>query len=360
MSYDIHELKPLTLQQYETVKRQVVDIIRHKIGDKPKRDDFKRDYGSLLDIRSGFVFVVFLSALVVSSIHILDYVALSTTAPLPDNEMSISLTTNIGFHLDKDTKMKLQQIGFIVLSEFSMLLFMVFWQTERKTRPFVDSANLSKFQKTTAFIDNNKFLFLALLSMVYVVIANWNTVSNKIMAIMPPASTIAIGFYIESIISELLVRRREIDKKYTSALDIWHKQIEDITRHPDYVYTLRGAIWTKLASLKANSDFVDAPKAFKFLAVYNEMERDNWTRDDSIVQELKTSKKTTLKATAKDRQDVSRSSGYTRNSDAKDIARQWLLDNPDKFNLPLRTLEDMIEGASRSTISNVRNELLDS
>jgi hypothetical protein len=49
-------------------------------------------------------------------------------------------------------------------------------------------------------------------------------------------------------------------------------------------------------------------------------------------------------------------SGYVRVSSAVDKARQWLTDNPDKADMPVRELADMI-GVGKDSVAKARKEM---
>lgn len=264
---DLSVLKPLSASQYDTVKANALKRVQKRIGDKPTRRQFKREYAPLFGVLDVFALVVFLSALAISSVHILAHVQAQSVL---NQHEPIQI---IGIIISAHDATVIQQIGMVILAEFAMLLFMTVWSIERK-----------KPQATIADkIQTHSMLLLAFTSMTFVMIANVNTGIGLLESVIPPMFTIGIGLRLEHIIVEMINRRDEIDAKYLQAMTTYETAIDDPTQHPDYQSILKRGIWDKLISLRDNASYADAPTSFKVSATYRELERDNWTKQADYV-----------------------------------------------------------------------------
>jgi hypothetical protein len=66
------------------------------------------------------------------------------------------------------------------------------------------------------------------------------------------------------------------------ALAAFETASQDASKHAEYMPLLRQEIWQKLAAMKANQDYIDAPAAFKHQAVNRELERDSWSYEHTL------------------------------------------------------------------------------
>lgn len=253
MHYDLNALKELTGQQYDQCKERAAERVKARIGAKPTRKQYSREYAPLLGILDVLAAVIFIAALAVSSLHILSYSGHEAT----NSYKATSDQQITGITVDQHLYGVIHQIGFILLAEAAMLLFAVMFQTRRGWERWVSGA-------------------LALLAMVFVIVANLSSGLTPFLAILAPLFTIGIGFRLEGIVAESLRRNAEVDRRYTEALTVWERAQDDITTHPDYRPLLVSEVWSKLVSLKSNSAYADAPAAFKHAAVRREMEREAW------------------------------------------------------------------------------------
>ncbi|MBZ0302179.1 MAG: hypothetical protein K8J31_20690 [Anaerolineae bacterium] len=251
--HNLTDLKPLTTDQYDACKGRAIERLQARIGDKPTRKQFKRDYALLWNLLDLLALVIFLAALAISSLHILAYSGQQATVSY--NASSAAAVT--GLKVDAHTYGVIHQIGFVLLAEAAMLLFFVLFRTRQRLEKWLA-------------------LGLAVMAMVFVIAANLSSGLNVFLSILAPAFTIGIGFRLEALTAENLRRNADIDRRYLEALTIWERAQDDLTTHPDYRPLLAQEIWEKLISLKANSEFRDAPQDFKQGAVYRELERDAW------------------------------------------------------------------------------------
>lgn len=250
---NLDDLKELTGQQYDQCKARAIERVQQRIGAKPTRKQYSREYAPLFGILDVLAGLIFIAALAVSSLHILAYSGKEATT----SYTTAATALTAGITVDQHTYSVIHQIGFILLAEAAMLLFFVLFQTRR---------GLERWSSLT----------LALLAMVFVIVANLSSGLNAFLAILAPLFTIGVGFRLESLVAEGLRRNADIDRRYNEALTIWERAQDDITTHPDYRPLLVAEIWSKLISLKANASFADAPAAFRHAAVRREMEREAW------------------------------------------------------------------------------------
>lgn len=253
MIYEIENLPTLSAAQYDAAKARAADRVQKSLGDRPTRKAFKREYAPLITSLDWLAVIIFIAAFCISSIHILAYSGHEAAA----SYQAVTGVDLLGVNVDSHTYGVIHQIGFILLAESAMLLFFVLFRTR------------SGFERWLAFT-------LALLAMVFVIVANLASGLNLFLAVLAPSFTIGVGFRLETLAAENLRRNQEIDSRYLEALTVWEAAQEDVTRHPDYTPALARELWDKLTSLKAGQPFADAPNSFKVQAVQRELARDSW------------------------------------------------------------------------------------
>lgn len=260
---NIQDLKPLNSVQYDKCKQTALARVKKRIGDKPSRDTFKREYAQLWNVLDIALIVVFIGALLISFQHIFDYVSSVAGA----HYLTMPFTT--GLRLPHYVAVAAQQIGALLMAEAAMIAFFSYWRLDTHNSP-------------TRRKYSHLLLWLALASAAYVLYVNTLGVGLWFdpTSWLAPFVTIGIGVRIEQILSEYFIRQREIDSKYTTALSQWERSTEDPTQHPDYLPILYTELWEYLSTkLTSNSHFADAPGWFKLQAVEREMSRENWTQD---------------------------------------------------------------------------------
>lgn len=271
----IEGLKPLTTAQYDECRVKALDRVSKRIGDKPERKDFQREMAPLWTILDVLALIVFVCALAVSSAHIITHMG-----KLADQSFT-NIGTQAGKTISRDDYVALHQIGMIFLAEGSMILFMVLFGMSAQPK-----AATAPGQQPKAEFNWRRwvYLFLALVSLVFVGVANWQSQIGLLESVLAPFFTIGIGLKLELLIVELLKRRAVVDEKYLKAVGIWEAATADATSHPDYLPMFRQEVWAALA--KKNRDYVDAPRGFKYGAVDREMARDRWAYEPAPVQEV--------------------------------------------------------------------------
>lgn len=246
-NYDLHSLKPLNSQQYDRAKQQALERIQQRSGDKPTRAQFQRELGPLWTILDLLALVIFIAALAISSLHILEYAGAAATEAYASGTGGVDATLYSSVH----------KLGFILLAEAAMLLFFVMYRMH------------SGFEKWLS-------AGLAILAVAFVVTANLSSGLNVFLAALAPAFTIGIGFRLEALIAASLERRADVTERYTAALESWETATKDAEKHPDFPAVFAREIWDYLTKLKANAEFIDAPPDMKREAVQREMRRDTW------------------------------------------------------------------------------------
>lgn len=259
----IADMNPLTSNEYDSVKQTVNERVLSRIGDKPTRDSFKREYGAIWSVLDIALIVVFLGALAISTQHIFDYVSSIAGAHYD----TAPFTT--GLRLPQFYAVAIQQIGALLMAESAMIAFFTYWRVD--TRHDTGSGKYAHL-----------LLWLALASAGYVLYVNtfgvglWYDPTSW----LAPAVTIGIGVRLEQIFSELISRQAELDTRYTDALAIYERATQDMTTHPDYERILYGEIWHKLATKRGNKgNYDEVPVSFKIQAVQRELKRDNWVNE---------------------------------------------------------------------------------
>jgi hypothetical protein len=253
----IGNLQQLTTDQYEKCRESAMARVSRRIGDRPVRQQFQRELGSLITMLDIIAILVFVSAFMVSSIHIVSHMGKLASA----SYTTVSQPT-AGSIISQDLYVALHQWMLIPLAEGSMILFLVmFGMTDKNWRKWV-------------------YFALAAVAVAFVLVANVQSGIGWLESLMPPIFTIGIGLKLEQLIVLSLRRREGVNGRYLEALEVWEAATQDATKHTDFLPILRQEIWQKLIALKANQEFVDAPIPFKRDAVQRELERERWTYAD--------------------------------------------------------------------------------
>jgi hypothetical protein len=258
--FNITDLKPLTTVQYDECREKALSRVKARIGEKPTRDTFKRELGSVTNALDWLALLVFLAALLISSVHIIQFMTTQAIASyhVPDSAPGVVIHPNLWAVI--------HQIGAILLAESATILFMTIHRIngDKREKPRFPFKQLSIP------------LGLAVLAALFVFLANISSGVNFLVSIMPPVFTLGIAIRLEAIIVETLRRQSEITRRYLEAMSVWESASADPTKHPEFHPLLLQEIWQAL--IKKNQSFADAPSSFKHVAVRREMERDLWTR----------------------------------------------------------------------------------
>lgn len=251
---NLSDLKPLTTLQFDTCKDLAVKRVERHLGEKPSRAQFQRELGRLWTVLDLLALVVFIPALLISSIHIVTHVGALSSAAFDGLNQAGSGTV-----LGKDLFVAAHQWLLIPLAEGSMILFLVMFGVSR-----------DGWRRWVYFL-------LAALAVVFVLAANLSSGLGLLESVLAPAFTIGIGLKLEHLILQYLKRSTEVTKKYLEALATWEAATADATQHPDYLPYLMNELWAALMKPKGNQWAMEAPPGFKLAAVRRELGRENWT-----------------------------------------------------------------------------------
>ncbi|MCA0453394.1 MAG: hypothetical protein LCI00_05425 [Chloroflexi bacterium] len=259
----VEGLMPLTTRQYDEAREKALERVAKRIGDKPTRKQFLRELAPLWTILDIIALVVFVPALLVSSVHIISHMG-----ALANQSYEVAGLSQAGTIISRDAYVAIHQWFMIPLAEGSMILFMVMFGLYRHGwRHWV-------------------YLALAFVALLFVTVANWQSGIGALESILAPIFTIGIGLKLEHLIVQMLKRRSEVDTNYLQAVAIWEAATADATSHPDYLPVFRQEVWAAL--VKKNKEYADAPRGFKYGAVEREMARDRWAYEPAVAVEVYT------------------------------------------------------------------------
>lgn len=252
---NVSDLKPLTTLQFDEAKSRAVKRVQRQLGERPTRKQFQRELGSLWTLLDVLALVVFIPALVISSIHIITHVGSVSAAAFDQLQQ-----TSIGSTISKEAFVALHQWLSIPLAEGSMILFVVMFGLTSDVRRWV-------------------FLALAAVATAFLLTSNLSSGLPVFEAALAPVFTIGIGFKLEALAIQFVDRRKQVDEKYLSAMAVYEAATHDPTKHPDYLPYLANEIWTALMKPKGNQWAVEAPPGFKVAAVQRELSRERWAHE---------------------------------------------------------------------------------
>jgi hypothetical protein len=283
--------KGLTLAQYDATKEATKERVHKLIKEKPTRKALEREQGSLLGPLDVLAVIVFIAALLVSSIHILTRMGeLAGNAYQAGETILGEVAIRLGIVVSEEVFVVGHQLGFILLAEASMLLFMVTWRMSVKD----EERHLKLWFVSIPRKIFSVYLLLALLAMTFVLVSNLESGLTLLEAVMPPFFTIGLGLHMEHLIVTMLERKTALDLRYTTALDVYEKATEDVTTHPEYARLWKREIWEKLSKLKDNQELADASPRLKMAAVRREQLRDEWMETAQAFEEHVQSQATNL------------------------------------------------------------------
>ncbi len=251
---NLSDLRQLTTLQFDECKDRAVKRVERHLGEQPTRAHFQRELGRLWTVLDLLAVIVFIPALLISSIHIVTHVGALSGAAFDGLRQASSGTV-----LGRDLFVAAHQWLLIPLAEGSMILFLVMFGVSR-----------DGWRRWTYFL-------LAALAVVFVLAANLSSGLGLLESVLAPAFTIGIGLKLEHLILQYLKRSSEVTKKYLEALATWEAATADATAHPDYRPFLMNEIWAALMKPKTNQWAIEAQPGFKVAAVMRELERENWT-----------------------------------------------------------------------------------
>lgn len=223
----LKDIKPLTNTQYDQCRQEAVERVRTKVGDRPQRKDFERELEPLWHPLDFIALLVGLSAWAVSSVHILTHAGRMAAESF---SRTVSAVEIAGAQIEQAAYGGVHQVGFIVLAESAMILFMVMHSSREIVQRQKGEQAIPFWLRRSVSIP----LLLALMTALFVIVANWQSGVGPLESILPPAVTIGLGIYFERLISETLRRRKDVTARYLEAMRLYEAAQKDIESHPDF------------------------------------------------------------------------------------------------------------------------------
>lgn len=264
-TYTIADMKTLTIDQYERARSRALDRVKARIGERPTREQFKRELGAIATPLDWIALVVFVAALAISSLHIIHYMG---------EHAAFTPGEQVGIAIDGSTWAVVHQVGAILLAESAAILFMT---AHSMSAPARAARHWSMRWVSIP-------LLLALTAAVFVFVANLSSGVGLLIGLMPPLFTLGIAVRLEAIIVEVINRREQVNRMYLEALAVFEDASADPQLHPQYKAFMKQELWAALISLKANESFREAPSGFRAAAVARELQRDEWMDAAPVVE----------------------------------------------------------------------------
>ena len=259
----LETIKGLSTAQYDRCKGTAEQRIRERAGDKPRRRDFVRELEPLWGILDIAALLVLLSAWLVSSAHILTHVGQASF----NAYQAVQPGQFAGWLWNSEWYGYAHQIGYIILAESAMILFMTMFA----------AMHHREGEGQVAFYARKMIpLGLALGSALFVVVANWQSGVGELESILPPAVTIGLGFWLEGKLATQLERQKAITARYLEAVERYELAQMEVESHPDYLPYLRQEVAQKLMSITPQKNYPDVPIPVLKAAVARELYRDEW------------------------------------------------------------------------------------
>jgi len=287
MNYNewIENLKQLTQNELQTAEEKAISLVLRKHGEEPKRNDFKRDTENpFRDPIVFFIILIFISAFVITGFEVFGFVG----NQLEQNHVDIVYQG--GFGIYNPAKVGFFQIGFLLMSEFMMIVTMIGWKTDVVTKE--KSGYYNKYKGFWGFIVSTldkitdiRF-FVAMLSMSFIFMVNWQSGYNELMRVMIPIISVTLGYLIETYYSEWREENNFVTKQYNEALSDWKEFTKDPKKHNQYQVFFMNAIWERLKAKNSKMIDSDVPGNVKYLAVQRELENANWAKYGQLKERL--------------------------------------------------------------------------
>lgn len=257
-------VRPLTQEERQAAQAAARAAVIRDAGEKPSREQFKRELGSIFTPLDYLALAVFVPALLVSSVHIIQHMGALAAASL---DRQAHYTNGTVIH--PDLYVTVHQWALIPLAEASMLLFLVMYAMNSETR--------RKYV----------YLGLAIVALVFVAAANVQSGISPFESVLPAIFTIGVGFHLENLIVRLLKRRDDINNRYEEALLNWEVATANPEQHAQFRQRHANAL--KDALIKANrarkwfkDNAAELTNAHWRLLVKREFAADQWLEDEEF------------------------------------------------------------------------------
>jgi len=270
-------VKPLTQNEYENSKVKAERVILKRIGDRPTKDEFKRENKTSSLPVLVLITIVFLSVYVFSVIEQWRFMGYESSRLLEADSASY-----LGIPLNKSIVAWIFQITVSTMTEFAMILFMVQWRLQTKNRGKVQFTKGKALNGLLNWLTQffNTYFLLAILSMMIVLYINITSGMFILIGVAVPLFTIGLGLGIEEYISEYIIEQDRIYSDYTTEYNLWGEVSKDPTKHPSWKSVLYQSIWDSIVQKNKRYSGVfemDVAGNWKALAVEKELERDDWS-----------------------------------------------------------------------------------
>lgn len=273
----LDRLAPLNSRQFDNVKVKVKESLLKNLGPQPDRKSVTRDMGPLLRPDDWLALIIFVAAFAVSAIHIMSLVGGVTSnlnVSVNSNTLQIS---SLAFNVT-------HQLSFILLAEFSMILFMVRWRLSTRRRHEIYTVEgvlvMSVGQRVVDYLSID--LVLAILAVGFTLYANLESKLPLIESILPPLFTIGIGFHLEHVFVEMLHRNEVFGKMLSDKITSWELAVNNVMNSAEYKKLLIRSLWDGIISIPSNAWAMDYPPEFKWAAVNREFDKESWIENNAI------------------------------------------------------------------------------
>jgi len=272
----INELKELTEIEYAKAEDNAKALVRKKLGEQPTLEQFRNRVGGQFDVIVVLMVVAFIGAVVVSAFDIAKFVGRQVF-------LHNDLTSYVGIHIDVYWMAVLFQISFLLLAEFSVILFLIRWRQQIKTTEW-EGLQLGRWYVNKSVVKFfgqfiNVYFVLAVSSISFVFYANWQSGVHWLLAILPPVVTLGVGWVFEELITDWLSQYEKDERQYLEASQHWliiNREPESDKQYKEY---LMRSIWGALRSKNQRYDIqLDVSGDWKIQAVNRELDKAEWAK----------------------------------------------------------------------------------
>lgn len=257
--------------EMERLKENAKQYVIKSLGKRPTTRSVQRSLGPLLGPEDYLAIVVFFANFIISAIHIMSLIGQVAYSLLDDGE-------KYGIVIPDGTFIVVHQVGFVLLAEFAMILFMVRWRLGIRRR--IESWRRENSSEVFSFPFSERVrwffsidLALALLAVGFTLYANLSSQLPLLESVMPPLFTIGIGIHLEHLFVEMLHRQKVIRSALIEAEGKWIHETTHATELPLYRRVLAKQIWdwhTRRVNWLANQ-----PPNNKWALVQRDLAADN-------------------------------------------------------------------------------------
>lgn len=253
-------LRPLTQEERQAAQAAARAAVVRDAGERPERRQFQRELGSLFTFLDVLALAVFIPALLVSSLHIINHMGALAAASYASMSHYESGTV-----IGQDLYTATHQWALIPLAEASMLLFLIMFAMATNT-----------WRKWVYFA-------LAGAAVVFVAVANIQSGIGAIESILAPIFTIGVGLHLENLIVRSLKRRDDVTSRYLKALHEWETATAAPGAHPRYVQMYANALKDSIYRANSRREAIKAVTVAEWrLLVKREIAADEWYEDVAL------------------------------------------------------------------------------